>query len=130
AGFAHLAETVAHYPPERVEEITGVPARGLATAADIIGTSRTLVSCVLQGVYQSNQATAAACQVNNINLVLGRIGRPGCGVMQMNGQPTAQNTRETGCDGEFPFFLNWQNPEHVARWAALGKADVPKLAHS
>ena len=23
------------------------------------------------------------------------IGRPGCGVLQMNGQPTAQNTRET-----------------------------------
>jgi anaerobic selenocysteine-containing dehydrogenase len=47
-------------------------------------------------VYQSNQATAAACQVNNVNLILGKIGRSGCGIMQMNGQPTAQNTRETG----------------------------------
>src|SRR4051794_3272262 len=94
-GFTHLADTVMDYPPQRVEEITGVPERSLAKAAEIIGASRTLVSCVLQGVYQSNQATAAACQVKNVNLVLGRIGRPGCGVMQMNGQPTAQNTRET-----------------------------------
>ena len=61
--------------------------------------------------------------MNNVNLVLGRIGRPGCGVMQMNGQPTAQNTRETGCDGEFPFFLNWQNPDHVARLAELWNVD-------
>jgi hypothetical protein len=27
------------------------------------------------------------------------IGRPGCGILQVNGQPTAQNTRETGADG-------------------------------
>jgi ferredoxin-nitrate reductase len=122
-GFDRLAETVKGYPPERVEEVTGVPAADLAKAAGVIGSSKTLVSCVLQGVYQSNQATAAAVQVNNVNLVLGRIGRPGCGVMQMNGQPTAQNTRETGCDGEFPFFLNHQNPEHVARWAKLWNVD-------
>ena len=36
---------------------------------------------MLQGVYQSNQATAAACQVNNIHLIRGMIGRPGCGVL-------------------------------------------------
>ena len=53
-----------------------------------------LLSTVLQGFYQSNQATAAACQVNNLHLLRGMIGRPGCGVLQMNGQPTAQNTRE------------------------------------
>jgi ferredoxin-nitrate reductase len=28
------------------------------------------------------------------------IGKPGAGIYQMNGQPTAQNNRETGCDGE------------------------------
>src|SRR5437868_10207710 len=48
------------------------------------------------------------------------IGKPGCTVLQMNGQPTAQNTRETGCNGEFPAFRNWENPAHVAdlarRW--------------
>jgi predicted molibdopterin-dependent oxidoreductase YjgC len=67
--------------------------------------------------------------VNNVNLLLGRVGRPGSGVLQMNGQPTAQNTRETGCDGEFPFFLNWQNPEQVARLAELWKVDVLKIPH-
>ena len=35
------------------------------------------------------------CQVNNLHLLRGMIGRPGAGVLQMNGQPTAQNTRET-----------------------------------
>src|SRR5205807_6510985 len=104
-----------------------VPADRLRAAAEVIGTAPTLVSAGLQGVYQSNQATAAAVQVNNVNLVRGMIGRPGCGVFQMNGQPTAQNTRETGCDGEFPFFLNWQNPDHVRRWAELWTAHPAKL---
>jgi hypothetical protein len=31
----------------------------------------------------------------------------------MNGRPTAQNTRETGADGDLPGFCNWSNPEHV-----------------
>jgi anaerobic selenocysteine-containing dehydrogenase len=128
-GFERLEATVAHYPPKRVREITGVAEAKLRAAAEVIGTAPTLVSAVLQGVYQSNQATAAACQVNNVNLVLGRIGKAGCGVFQMNGQPTAQNTRETGCDGEFPFFLNYQNPDHVRRWAELWHVDPLRMPH-
>ncbi len=65
-----------------------------------IGSATRLVSTVLQGVYQSHQATAAAVQVNNMNLVRGMIGRPGCSIFQFNGQPTAQNTRETGANGD------------------------------
>jgi anaerobic selenocysteine-containing dehydrogenase len=128
-GFEKLAATVKNYSPREVKRITGAPEPKLREAAEIIGTAPTLVSAVLQGVYQSNQATAAACQVNNINLVLGKIGKPGCGVFQMNGQPTAQNTRETGCDGEFPFFMNWQNPGHVQRLADLWNVDVLKIPH-
>ncbi|MFL5340192.1 MAG: molybdopterin oxidoreductase family protein, partial [Gemmataceae bacterium] len=121
--------TVRDYVPGHVRHLTGIPAARLERAAELIGTASTLVSACLQGVYQSNQATAAACQVNNVNLVRGLIGKPGCGVMQMNGQPTAQNTRETGCDGEFPFFLNWQNPDHIRRWAELWNVDPAKLPH-
>jgi hypothetical protein len=42
------------------------------------------------------------------------IGRPGCGILQMNGQPTAQNTRETGADGDLPGFRNWANEKPPA----------------
>ena len=128
-GFEELRRTVSEYPPERVEAISGVPASELRRAAEAIGTSRMLLSTVLQGVYQSNQATAAACQVNNVNLVLGRIGRPGCGILQMNGQPTAQNTRETGADGDLPGFRNWDNPEHIEELARLWNVDANMIPH-
>jgi ferredoxin-nitrate reductase len=122
-GFEALAEVVQPYTPERAAEISGVEADKIRSAAEILGAAERLLSFVLQGVYQSNQATAAACQVNNINLLRGMIGRPGCAVLQMNGQPTAQNTRETGCDGDFPGFRNWQNPQHVEELARLWNVD-------
>ncbi|MFE7312284.1 molybdopterin oxidoreductase family protein [Streptomyces sp. NPDC057555] len=112
-GFTELAATVAEYPAERAAEICGVPAHLIRQAAHVIGSAHRLVSTVLQGVYQSHQATAAAVQVNNIHLVRGMIGRPGATVFQMNGQPTAENTRETGANGALPAFLNWQNDAHV-----------------
>jgi len=91
-GRNELQKKVEKYTPELVEKITGIPAKQLIEAARIIGITRTLLSTCLQGVYQSNQATASACQVNNINLLRGMFGKPGCGVFQMNGQPTAHVT--------------------------------------
>ena len=128
-GFATLAATVADYTPEKVEEITGIPTADLRGAGDMIAASELLLSTCLQGVYQSNQATAAAVQVNNLNLILGRIGRPGCGILQMNGQPTSQNTRETGADGDLPAFRNWDNFAHIQELAKLWNVDPAIIPH-
>lgn len=129
AGYESLRETVVRWPPERAAEICDVPAEQIREAARIVGTAERLLSSVLQGVYQSNQATAAAVQVNNIHLLRGMIGRPGCGVLQMNGQPTAENSRECGCDGELPGFRNWQNEEHVRELARIWNVDPLAVPH-
>lgn len=95
-----LRATVEPWTPEAVAEVCGVDAEDLRRAAEIFGTSERVLSTVLQGFYQAPQATAASCQFNNLHLLRGMLGRPGCGVLQMNGQPTAQNTRECGPDGD------------------------------
>jgi len=128
-GFEELCRTVDGYPPSRVADICGVPARDVERAAELLGSSRRLLSTVLQGFYQSNQATAAACQVNNLHLVRGMIGRPGAGIYQMNGQPTAQNARETGADGDLPGMRNWDNPEHIRELARLWNVDEAVIPH-
>ncbi|GKT65013.1 periplasmic nitrate [Colletotrichum tofieldiae] len=128
-GLEQLEKTVEDYTPEKVEQISSVPAKDLEKAATIIGSSKSLLSTALQGVYQSNQATASACQINNINLLRGLIGKPGSGVLQMNGQPTAQNNREAGCDGEFPGFRNHMNPVHMQELAGLWNIDPIKVPH-
>ncbi|MGW4591314.1 molybdopterin oxidoreductase family protein [Amycolatopsis thermoflava] len=128
-GFDQLAALVADYPPERAAEICRVPAARIREAAALLGGAQRLLSTVLQGFYQSHQATAAAVQVNNINLVRGMLGRPGCGVLQMNGQPTAENTRECGADGDLTGFRNWANDAHVAELADLWNLEVKQIPH-
>jgi ferredoxin-nitrate reductase len=127
--YDDLKTKVETYTPDVVARISGVPEKQLIAAAEIIGKTPTLLSTCLQGVYQSNQATASACQVNNINLLRGLIGKPGSGIFQMNGQPTAQNNRETGCDGEFPAFRNPLNPNHMQELADIWNIDYEKVPH-
>jgi anaerobic selenocysteine-containing dehydrogenase len=121
--FDKLEATVMPYTAEHAAAICDVAADDIRRAAEIIGTAGALVSTCLQGVYQSHQATASACQVNNIALLRGMIGKPGATVFQMNGQPSAQNTRETGADGDFAGMRNWQNPAHIAELAGAWNVD-------
>lgn len=128
-GFDSLRRTVATYTFERVAGICDVTVRDLGAAAELLGNSGRLLSTVLQGFYQSNQATAAAAAVNSVHLIRGMLGRPGAGVLQMNGQPTAQNNREAGADGDLPGFRNWENPEHVRQLAELWKVHEDTIPH-
>jgi ferredoxin-nitrate reductase len=118
-GFEGFRDTMAAYTPALVEGITGVSEADLRTAAEWIGTSERTVTTCLQGVYQSNQATAAACTVNSMHLLMGKIGRPGCAPLQFAGQPSSMNTREAGADGAYPAYRNWENPAHMQDLARL-----------
>src|SRR5205823_3559140 len=106
-GYEELAKQVRDCTAEWAAEICGIPPQEVRRAAQLLGSADRLLCTVLQGFYQSHQATAAAVQVNNIVLIRGMLGRPGCGVLQMNGQPTAQYTRECGANGDLPGFRNW-----------------------
>lgn len=106
-----------------------MPADDIRAAAEIFGTSARVVSTISMGFYQSHQATAASCQVNNLHLLRGMLGRPGAGILQMNGQPSAENNREAGCGPALPGFRNWDNPEHVRELAALWNVDPIVIPH-
>ena len=130
--FDRFEQTVSKYTPDVVERITGVRQAALRQAAEWIGTSRSTFTTCLQGVYQSNQATAAASTVNSMHLLMGKIGKPGSAPMQFAGQPSSMNTRETGANGTYPGYRNWEDPNHMKdlaqRWNCavelLGKKPV------
>jgi anaerobic selenocysteine-containing dehydrogenase len=128
-GFDDLVSCVHDCTPEWAAEICGVRAEEIREAAGILGAHDRILSTCLQGVYQSNQATAAAVQVNNVNLLRGALGRPGAGILQMNGQPTAQNTRECGANGDLSGFRNWANDEHVQELAQLWNVEPSSIPH-
>jgi anaerobic selenocysteine-containing dehydrogenase len=110
-GFEELKSVVEGYPPKKVSEICEVPAGQIREAARIIGESERVLSTVLQGFYQSMQATAASCQVNNIHLLRAMIGTPGCGVLQMVVLPAATWGEKTGT------FTNADRTVHLSEKA-------------
>jgi anaerobic selenocysteine-containing dehydrogenase len=57
------------------------------------------------------------------------LGKPGCGLLQMNGQPTAENTRECGADGDLAGFRNWSNDSHIQDLADLWNVDMAEIPH-
>lgn len=128
-GFDDLKATVEPYTPEDVGRICGVDPDQLRRAARIFGQSENVLSTVLQGFYQSHQATAAAVAVHNLHLLRAMIGRPGAGILQMNGQPTAQNNRECGADGDMPGFRNWNNLAHIQQLADLWNVELATIPH-
>ncbi|MEU6852369.1 nitrate reductase [Actinacidiphila alni] len=128
-GYDELAAAVADSTPARAAEVCDVPAARIEEGAELLCGARRLLSTVLQGFYQSHQATASAVQVNNVHLLRGMLGRPGCGVLQMNGQPTAQNTRECGANGDLPGFRNWENTTHIEELARIWNVDPSAVPH-
>ena len=73
-GLDDLRKMVEPWTAEAAAAVCGVPASDIRDAARIFGTSDRIVSTVLQGFYQSSQATAASCQVNNLHLLRGMLG--------------------------------------------------------
>ncbi|MFF3918489.1 hypothetical protein ACFYZB_34450 [Streptomyces sp. NPDC001852] len=66
------------------------------------------------------QATAASCQSNNLHLLRGMLGRPGAGILQMNGQPSAQNNREAGAAQHCRESATGTTPSTCASWPSCG----------
>src|SRR4051794_16395293 len=128
-GLEELKKMTAACTVARAAEVCDVPAEDLRRAAELLGTAERLLSTVLQGFYQSHQATAAAVQVNNLHIIRGMLGREGCGVLQMNGQPTAQNTRECGANGDHAGFRNWANDSHIEELARLWNVETAQIPH-
>lgn len=122
-GFEPLTQVTKDYPPERVADICGVPRDALETAAEWIGATPRMVSTVLQGFYQSVEATAAASLVNSVHLLTGAIGKPGAGPLLMAGQPSAMSNREAGADGSYPAYRNPHNENHMRDLCALWNLD-------
>lgn len=122
-GFDEMARITADYPPEHVARICDIPQAQLETAAEWIGGTARMVSTVLQGFYQSVEATAASSLVNSVHLLMGAIGKPGAGPLLMAGQPSAMSNREAGADGSYPGYRNPHNEQHMKDLCELWNID-------
>ncbi len=126
-GFEEMANSIADWPLEKAEKLTGIPLETLQRAAEQLGTTSSLVTTTLQGTYQSADATTACVAINNLHLIRGLIGKPGCGPLHMAGQPSSSANRTAGGVGTYPAHRNHSNPEHIKEMAELWNVDMKIL---
>jgi len=98
-GWEAMPAFLADYPPERVAEITGIPADDIRKAAEMIGTAGAWMSCWTMGLNQSTHGTWNTNALVNLHLATGAICRPGAGPFSLTGQPNAMGGREMGYMG-------------------------------
>lgn len=94
--FDAYRETVASYTPERVEEISGVPAALLRQAARLYATSGASMSVHGLGVTEHRTGSYGVMALANLAILTGNIGRPGTGINPLRGQNNVQGSCDMG----------------------------------
>ena len=96
--FEEYAADLEAYTPERVEEISGVPAEKIRLLGALFGRrDLKITSLWCMGMNQHTRGTAINTLVHGIHLLSGHFGTPGNAPTSLTGQPSACGTaREVG----------------------------------
>ena len=96
--FEQYKTFLADYTPEKVEKLSGVPARDIKYMAALYGDpTKKVTSFWCMGMNQHTRGTWINNLVYNIHLLVGKISTPGNSPFSLTGQPSACGTvREVG----------------------------------
>ena len=95
-GFEELKKVVEKYTPEKVEEITGIPAEKLKEAALLYGKAKSASILYAMGITQHSNGTDNVKSLANLALITGNIGKEGAGVNPLRGQNNVQGACDMG----------------------------------
>lgn len=109
--LSRLAQRAAEFPPQRVENLTGVPIADLVAAARLLATARPVSFFTWTGTCQQAQATDATRAINLLYALTGCLDAPGGNVWF--DKPAVRDIAA----------FDWVQPE--TRQSTLGIADRP-----
>src|SRR5574341_624291 len=111
-GFSEYVETLESCTPEWAEEISGVPAEDIRTAARMYASAKAAAVYWGMGISQSVHGTDNALAIINLSLMCGQVGRPGTGLNPLRGQNNVQGASDSG--GLPPFLTAYQRVDNEA----------------
>ncbi len=95
-GFEELEELVAEYTPERVQEISGIPAEELLQAARTYAQAERASIVYAMGITQHTTGVDNVLSCANLAMLTGNVGRPATGVNPLRGQNNVQGACDLG----------------------------------
>ena len=118
SGFDSVAATIANYPPDVVERITGIDSALLERAARLYAQAEQAQIFYTLGITEHCWGTDNVLSIANLAMMTGNVGKPYSGVNPLRGQNNVQGA----CDmGALPdVYHNYQpvsNPEVSAKMA-------------
>jgi formate dehydrogenase alpha subunit len=94
--YEELKELVAEYTPERVEEISGIPAQELIQAAKMYGQAEKGSIVYAMGITQHTNGVDNVLSCANLAMLTGNVGRLSTGVNPLRGQNNVQGACDMG----------------------------------
>jgi formate dehydrogenase alpha subunit len=126
-GYEELRRALEEYTPQRVEEISGIPARDLTRAARMYGKAKRAAILYAMGITQHISGTDNVSALANLAMLTGNLGREGTGVNPLRGQNNVQGA----CDlGALPnVFTGYQKVDDVEaneKFSAAWGRELPR----
>ena len=117
-GFEKLRDIVKDYTPERVGEICHVDPDDIRRAAIMYAKAERAPIIYCLGVTEHSTGTEGVMSMSNMAMMVGKLGREGCGVNPLRGQNNVQGACDMGASPtDFPGYqkimLNGQVNEPV-----------------
>jgi formate dehydrogenase alpha subunit len=126
-GFEEMAKKLEEYPPDKVAEITGIPAETLKQMAEMYAKTKPAAVIYCMGITQHTTGVDNVKSLANLAMLTGNVGVLGGGVNPLRGQNNVQGACDMG--GLPNVFSGYQPVADEAANAKFSKAwgkDLPK----
>lgn len=116
-GFSDLEKMVADYTPEKVAEICHIHPEDLIQAARMYAKAEKAPIIYCLGVTEHSTGTEGVMSMSNLAMLVGKVGKPGCGVNPLRGQNNVQGACDMGCmPYDFSGYQKVNNPEVIDKF--------------
>ncbi|MGX0056126.1 formate dehydrogenase alpha subunit [Enterococcus faecalis] len=116
-GFSDLEKMVADYTPEKVAEICHIHPEDLIQATRMYAKAEKAPIIYCLGVTEHSTGTEGVMSMSNLAMLVGKVGKPGCGVNPLRGQNNVQGACDMGCmPYDFPGYQKVNNPEVIDKF--------------
>ena len=128
-GFEELKKLVAEYTPEKVQEITDVPADSLRQAARMYAAGKPAAILYAMGITQHTTGIDNVRSTANLAMLCGNMGVAGGGVNPLRGQNNVQGACDMGgLPNVYPGYQVVSSPDVQKKfqeaWGSTGPATV------
>jgi len=132
--FAAFRKSLDGFPPDFVEQTTGVPWQKIIDAARCYATHPPAAILYAMGITQHTHGTDNVLATSNLALLTGNVGKPSTGVNPLRGQNNVQGACDMGAlPNVYPGYQKVDNPEARNKFqSAWGCSlrDSPGLTHT